>query len=188
MRDTRLLDAAGREAEALCHGWIGVEHLLLALGKSDGPAAQALADVDLWVASPGRGEWSGAVMTATLQETLAFVEGFTVGREVTPEDALVAVLWMHPEHVGPRRDEIAARLGELGVSVPSLPGLPPPTVWGEEVRFPLDQLAAVMHAVHAADPDARIAFDHDGEGEAWMRCQRGLDLETVVAGVAARSS
>ncbi|HSP73250.1 MAG TPA: Clp protease N-terminal domain-containing protein [Gaiellaceae bacterium] len=187
MRDTRLLDAAGREAETLRHGWIGVEHLLLALGKGDGPAAQALVDVDLWVAPPGD-EWSGAMMTAALQETLAFVEGFTVGREATPEDALVAVLWMHPAHVALRRDEIAARLGELGVAVPELPELPPPTDFGEEVRFPLDQLAAVMHAVHAADPDARIAFDHDGEGEVRMRCQRGLDLEAVVAGVTARSS
>ncbi|MGZ4352599.1 MAG: Clp protease N-terminal domain-containing protein [Gaiellaceae bacterium] len=188
MSDTGLMDAAGRQAEALRHGWIGVEHLLLALGEGDGPAAEALVDVDLLVAPPGEDEWSGATMTPALQETLAFVEGLTVGREVTPEDALVAVLWMHPEHIWPRRDEIAARLSELGVAVPELPEPPPPTDWGDELHFPLQQLAAVMHAVHEADPAARIMFDHDDTGDAWMRCQRGFDLEAVVEGVAARSS
>jgi hypothetical protein len=127
-------------------------------------------------------------MTPALQETLAFVEGFTVGREATPEDALVAVLWMHPAHVWPRRAEIAARLGELGVAVPELPELPPPTDWGDEVHFPVEQLAAVLHAVHEADADARIVFDRDDAGDAWMRCRRGFDLEAVVDRVAARRS
>ena len=188
MTDTGLMDAAGRQAEELRHGWIGVEHLLLALGRGDGPAARALVDVDLWVAPPGPPDWSGAEMTPALQETLAFVEGFTVGREATPEDALVAVLWMHPEHVALRRDEIAARLGELGVAVPELPELPPPTDWGDEVHFPIQQLAAVMHAVHEADPAAKIMFNRDEAGDAWMRCQRGFDLAAVVESVAARSS
>ena len=189
MTDTGLMDAAGRQAEALRHGWIGVEHLLLALGKGAGPAAQVLVDVDLWVAAPGdEAEWQAARVTPALQETLAFVEGLTAGREATPEDALVAVLWTRPERFGPRRDEIAARLSELGVPVPELPELPPPTDWGDEVHFPIQQLAAVMHAVHEADPAAKIVFNHDEAGDAWMRCQRGLDLAAVVESVAARRS
>lgn len=188
MTDTGLMDAAGRQAEALRHGWIGVEHLLLVLGEGTGPAAEALVDVDLLVAPPGEGEWSGATITPALQETLAFVEGLTAGREATPEDALVAVLWTRPERFGPRRDEIAARLSELGVPVPELPELPPPTDWGDEVRFPVQQLAAVMHAVHEADPAAKIVFNRDEAGDAWMRCQRGFDLAAVVESVAARSS
>ena len=181
MRDSRLFEAAAAEAGALRHGWIGVEHLLLALGRGDGPAAQALDDVDLWVAEPGEeSEWQGARVTPALQETLAFVEGFTVGREATAEDALIAVLWLHPARLGARRDEIAGRLSELGVAVPALPPLPPPTEFGDEVRFPQELLPAVLHAVHLADPHAKIAFNRDG-AEAWMRAERGFDLEAVVA-------
>lgn len=183
MRDTRLFEAAAAEAGVLRHGWIGVEHLLLALGKDDGPAAQALVDVDVWLAEPGPPEgWSGATITPALQEILAFVEGLAVGREATDEDALIAVLWLRPERFGARRDEIAGRLSELGVAVPELPPPPPPPVdWGAEVRFPVELLSAVLHAVHGADRTAKIAFDHDGEREAWMRAERGFDLDAVVA-------
>jgi hypothetical protein len=180
MRQTWLLEAAAREAEELRHGWVGVEHLLLALGRGGGPAAKALVDVDLWVAPPGPPEWRGAEMTPALQETLAWVDGFTVGREATAEDALIAVLVLHPAHVGARRDEIAGRLSELDVPVPALEPLPPPTEFGAEVRFPAALLSAVLHAVHAARPGVRLAFDRDGE-IAWLRAERGFDLDGVVA-------
>ncbi len=179
MRQTWLLDAAGGEAEELRHGWVGVEHLLLALGRGAGPAAQALVDVDLWLAPPGPPEWTGAEMTPALQDTLAWVDGFTVGREATPEDALIAVLWLHPAHVGARRDEIAGRLSELDVAVPELEPLPPPTEFGDEVRFPAARLSAVLHAVHAAHPGVKLAFDREGEA-AWLRAERGVDLAAIV--------
>jgi hypothetical protein len=118
-------------------------------------------------------------MTPALQETLAWVDGFTVGREATSEDALIAVLWLHPAHVGSRRDELAARLSELDVAVPALEPLPPPTEFGEEVRFPAARLSAVLHAVHVAHPDAKVAFSNDGES-AWFRAERGVDLAAIV--------
>ena len=47
----RALLLADAEASALGHGWVGCEHLLLALVRQDGPAAEALGVLEITVDS-----------------------------------------------------------------------------------------------------------------------------------------
>jgi aromatic-L-amino-acid/L-tryptophan decarboxylase len=179
---------ANREAHELGHGWIGVEHLLLALQKGDSPAARALDGIEIRAAPPGRSRTSRSLNPA-LGSVFGFVEGYATGREPTAEDALIAALWEPTFALASGdRGRAATRLRELGVEVPELPPDPEPVDYGEEVRFPLVRLNDVLRLIHERRRGASIVFNHDGRREAWVKAERGFDLEAIVREATTRPS
>jgi aromatic-L-amino-acid decarboxylase len=172
--------AAAREAEALGNGWIGPEHLLLALRHGDSLAVQALRGVESRTV-PGGPRSAGSGTNPAFDRLLGFLQGYTAGREPTPEDALVAALWA-PSYAlsADAREQVAERLRGLGVEVPELPPEPEPVDYGEKVTFPRARLNDVLTLVHRRHPGARFSFNHDGRRTAWIAAQRGIDLEPLV--------
>jgi aromatic-L-amino-acid decarboxylase len=182
--DLGFLRAAAAESEAAGHSWVGVEHLLLALKRTESAAAEALADIEIR-ALPADPVRRGASVTPALLRVLGFIDGSAAGRKPTPEDALVAVLWESGGWVEPDRDRIAERLRGLGVDFPPLPPLRPTLAEGDDVRFPVGRLREVMDLLTSRHPEARPSFNHDGH-EAWMRVQREIDLSAIVREVTSR--
>lgn len=204
------IETAWSEARRLGHHWVGVEHMLLALVRPDGDsvAARALREsgetherleaqiVDFVARCKPRVRLRPEAAprhNPRAYQVMGRAEGFAAGlgsAEVSPEHVLLAILWetTHPLGAPPgRRAAVLERLGELGGPMPATP-LPPDdlTVRGDDVAVPLDRLVEVVRALRAALPDgARFGFNHDGEGEAWVVAEAGVDLEPVVARILA---
>ena len=153
------LELAYDEAEQLGHGWIGAEHLVLALLREPRVAGESLRASGLdhesyreafESASKYVGMWStglvageGKVVSADVQEVLARAEGIAAAqgdRMVLAEHVLLSLLWARStlvalsliERIGPTRQRILGELQRRGVSLDApVPTLP---AWGQWVR------------------------------------------------------
>jgi hypothetical protein len=150
------LDHAGKQAQQLGHGWIGPEHLVLALLEGRSAAGESLRACGLDHESYRRtfeaasnyirmrsAEWpagGGQVVAADTQEVYARAEGIAAaqGSEVVaPQHVLLSLLWARSslvaltllERLGATRQRILDELERRGLSLAvPLPGRPS---WGE---------------------------------------------------------
>jgi aromatic-L-amino-acid decarboxylase len=176
------LTAAAREAEGLGNGWIGVEHLLLALRRGDDVAARALDGVEIRTVADHSGG-SGRTVTPLLDRVLGFLEGFTAGREPAREDALVAALWVESYALTAEdRASVADGLRAAGVSVPELPPSRERPALGEPAAVPAARVGDVARLLKRDDPHAYVSFQVDRDGRTvWARTDAAVDLPSVVA-------
>jgi ATP-dependent Clp protease ATP-binding subunit ClpA len=153
------LELAYAEAEQLGHGWIGAEHLVLALLREPTAAGESLrrAGLDhesyrqafesasnyIGMRSTGLVGGEGKVVSADVQEVLARAEGIAAAqgeKMVLAKHALLSLLWARStlvaltliERIGPTRQEILGELHRRGIGLDApAPALP---AWGEWVR------------------------------------------------------
>jgi aromatic-L-amino-acid decarboxylase len=174
------LDVAAREAAALGNGWIGVEHLLLALQQGDDPPARALDGIEI-----SRVEQGGPAKHRTLQpllgRALGFLEGYAAGREPTREDALVAALWVDSYALGPEdRETVAGRLRAEGIEVPELPPSREPPPLGERVSVPVARIGQLVGKLHERHPGAYFGWNLDPNGAtAWAHTDASIGLQAI---------
>jgi aromatic-L-amino-acid decarboxylase len=176
------LTAAAREAERLGNGWIGVEHLLLALQRGDGPVAGALAGVEIRTVAEVSTA-AGRTVTPLLDRVFGFVEGFAAGREPTGPDALVGALWVESYALtNEERRSVADRLRASGVAVPELPAPADRPELGEPAAVPASRVGDVTKLLKRDDPNAYVSFQVDRDGRTvWARTDASVDLPAVVA-------
>jgi ATP-dependent Clp protease ATP-binding subunit ClpA len=170
-----VLHDAATEAAELGHGWIGPEHVLLAILRGGSAAGESLraCDVDhesyrqaflaasgyIRMRSAGRPAEGAHVVTADVQIVLARAEGMAAGqgsKVMTPEHVMLALLWARTslpaltllERLGVTREGILHELERRGASL----GVPMPAhpLWGDwlQVSKPeFERLAArLRHA------------------------------------------
>ena len=197
-----LFSFAAEEARARDHHWLGPEHFLLAIlaRPEDSPAAQALRasgvtyealsaeyERQLDRTDRPRRKWSGIHSNPAYHQVIGFAKGLAAGLgsdQVTGEHVLLAVLW-EPDVSGShllerhaRREEIVARLVELGVEEPRqpLPRRPDRVRYGERVYVPLDQLEALRSELAAYLP---ISWNVDEE-RGWLSGPEGVNLSDYI--------
>jgi hypothetical protein len=202
--------AAWTEAEALGHDWVGDEHFLLALTRTDSLAAKALSEcgatyealrdelarqLTLDEDHPFEPVWGNCQreLTPAAYELMGWAEGFAASRGDRPgtEDVLLAVLW-HPNSLSSEmlkttavgRAAVKNRLGELGVPVPPIDPTPDDVrPVGPKVYFPPDKLDVVLREVQPQLPESSHFgwnLNHDGT-KAYVSADPAVDLEALVS-------
>jgi hypothetical protein len=201
-----LVTRAGREAEELGHGWIGLDHFVLALLRpgDESAAARALRACGLthpaYAAEVGRlpggagpgAERHGRSLNPRAQRMLGRAEGIAAGLAAprpAPEHVLLAILWDAdgtPAHLlqrlGLTRDDVLGRLREAGATVPAadLPASRQPR-WGERFPVPGEHLPALRAELrHLLPPGTTFGFNQDASGAAWLVATEGVDLAVYV--------
>jgi hypothetical protein len=123
-------------------------------------------------------------------------EGIAAGMgatEVLPEHVLLAFLWdpdrsmRQLEQFGASREQVRARLAELGVDLPQ-GELPPPDPrrWGPRVDVSLEELQILLRELpHVMPQDARMSFNHDWS-TGWIAATEGVDLAVYIPRAVAR--
>jgi len=206
--DALLLRAFG-EATRLGHGWIGIDHFLLAMldPGDESQAAEALRRSSLSHESysrayeqllgesdpppPAYEREKGISPSPAVHRCIGRAEGIAIALEstgTTSEHLLVAILWDHRsnivlERLGVTRDEIIAHLSAQNVRVPAL-NLPPPAVpaFGERVFVPMDKLDYLAAAIPELLPEGTpFGLNCDSTGRAWVVAGEGIDLPGYVA-------
>jgi hypothetical protein len=200
----RLLVRASREAEALGHERIGLDHFVLALllPADVSAAAQALRDCGLtheaYAEQVGRGSarGGGREPTAAAYQMMGRAEGLAAGlgaAQPAPEHVLLAILWdtgteFHLGRLGVTRQDVVRRLRETAVALPTV-ALPVPEErrWGERVTVPIGQLRALRAELpDLLPPGATFGFNHDGAETGWLIATEDVDLPAyIAAGLAA---
>lgn len=190
-----MIEAARREAQELDHGWIGVEHVLLALAGGDSAAASALADVGAthaavrtWLAGmkhdpdlapPPR--WSDAAKATPRLQRIA--DGLD---DAAPERWLIAIL-AEPcslaasalEDMAGGREPVAEALRARGVDVGELPPKPSWLPHGEPIYVPGDRLMDVVR-VASEEVGVGFAFNWIRDGRGRVSAPAGVDLQAIV--------
>src|SRR6185436_19309039 len=110
--------------------------------------------------------------------------------DVRPVDLLLALLWDTREwlpvtELGISREDVAANLGQAGVTLPAapLPALDRP--WRNPVRvdFPMRALGGVVKVLKQRHPPGsglRWLINHDQAERAWVIAEEGIDLQVIV--------
>lgn len=205
MVPTRTLESAAiGQAKRLGHGWVGWQHMLLALlsGALGDPAREALdacgATLEVveshFVSSHPRSTPVGQAIRpnahfCTLRgraEGLALAAG--VG-DVRPVDVLVSLLWDDMmgtldvlSDLGITRSSVRDALVARGVNVPLAPLREPVTrPLSERVDVPMSEVDAVIQLLAARHPPGTEVwgFNHDGE-RAWFLAEERIDLQGIV--------
>ena len=205
---TVLLEAAERQALALSHPFVGVDHLLLALlnGEPDDLARRALhacgvtyehfqrrfleVNATSMPPCPVVPGVADAAPNARAREMLARAEGLSAAAgdgPVRSEHALVAFLY-DPDDAAFRLKwmanttaaDVATALHHMGGRMPTSP-LPTPdrTIWGADVFVPRDRLMEVVARLHEEIPSGQYGFNHYGE-KAWVSAVAHIDLASIV--------
>jgi len=174
--DVRYISRAAAEASKLHHGYVGIDHLLLALLNPPEPTkaldvlgalgisyADQLDKVKKWN-RPRRKQ--GRSVNPALQQLLGRSEGIAIAMgsaEVRDEHALLAILYAGDDRrlstLDP--DDIAAVMGRFGVA---LPGTLPPVLgsplgpWGPWVYVRRDQLSEVTRKLAELHPPGTLLW------------------------------
>lgn len=185
------------EAKRLGSMAVGPEELLLAILHPDAPesiAARALRDAgidrdalaELVRAKGSRNEIEGGPqLNPAGYQLMSLAEGMAAGMGapvVAPEHVLLGFLWepgwaARLEHLGCSREDLAARLAQLGVRLPQAE-LPPRDSrrWGASTDVPIEDLPILLrHLPYVMPRDAQLSFNHDWR-KAWIGATEGVDL------------
>lgn len=122
-------------------------------------------------------------------------EGIAAGLgapEVAPEHVLLAFLWDprssgELERLGASRENVRARLAELGGELPQaeLP-VPDPRRWGPRVDVPLAELCILVRELPNVLPQgASLSFNHDWK-TGWVASTEGVNLAAHIPRALAR--
>ena len=211
-----LLHLAFVEADGLGHRWVGTEHLVLALLR---PSAEPSAARDVLeacgvshgryeellraavaearpapAAGGGGGGDRGATPNPALYGAVGRAEGLALAfgdTPVSPEHALVAVLWGRGrgldllDEAGVDPAEVLTRLAAAGIAVPTA-ALPPKErpPWGPPVEVPVSDLPRVRDALLERLEPGTWGWNVEGDDRAWVAAlgadEGGPDLPRLV--------
>lgn len=201
-----LLAPAEREAVAMGYGFVGAEHVVLALlgGRPDDLAGQALRACGLdhdAVASKVVESWTNGLPPCPPQtgvgsagpnphsrELLAQAEGLAGGTgDVGSHHGLIAFLWgdeglsaLHLEWWGTTGPEVVEALTRLGVRLPTVPRPEPDrTPWGEPIFVPTERYGDVVGSL-AEQLDAGTWGCNSNDDRAWVDAHAHIDLQAIV--------
>ena len=190
-----MIEAARREARELDHGWIGVEHVLLALAREESVASDALAAANAshaalrdWFAHMEHDpdlapppQWSDAAKPTPRLQTMADALG-----SAPPTAWLIAIL-AEPMSLaaaalekGARgREAVAEALRARGIAVGELPPLPWWLPHGNPIYVPADRLMDVVR-VASREVGVGFGFNTTRDGRGRVSAPLDVDLQAIV--------
>jgi hypothetical protein len=202
---------AFNEATQLNHGWVGPEHVVLAIlaPPAESVAARVLSDLGIthsgfserYVARLASGEPGdaptaehGTSTSPAWHELVGRADGLAAGlgaTAATAEHLLIAYLW-DPDSGAEleqlfdvKREAVIAALRTAGVTTPSVAMRPSPRIDPKRqhrVFVPADKVTRVAGMLAGRLPrDSGLGFNFTDDDRAWIGAHSDIDLERYVA-------